>query len=74
MDQQLLLKAWCNFVNTRKTSAVNKTPTALSYWYDCEMVEEETFLTWYETLEKNSLLERKSSKFIEWLNESDEDD
>lgn len=53
---------------------VNKTAIALSHWYDCEMVEEEAFLEWFKTLEKDSLIEKKSSKFIEWLNESDSEE
>lgn len=53
---------------------VNKTAIALSHWYDCEMVEEEAFLEWFETLEKGSALEKKSSKFIDWLNESDSEE
>ncbi|KAL9537231.1 hypothetical protein MBANPS3_011962 [Mucor bainieri] len=73
-DQILLLKAWDSFVTVRKPIMVNKTAIALSHWYDCEMVEEEAFLEWFETLEKGSLLEKKSSKFIEWLNESDSEE
>lgn len=53
---------------------VNKTVTALSHWYDCEMVEEDVFIRWYNALEKGSVLEKKSEKFIEWLNETDEED
>jgi hypothetical protein len=68
------LKAWDNFVNIRKPNSVNKTPIALSYWYECELVEEDAFLSWYSSLEKDTLLERKSSKFIDWLNESDQED
>ncbi|KAK4515685.1 Glycerol-3-phosphate/dihydroxyacetone phosphate acyltransferase [Mucor velutinosus] len=73
-DQLLLLKAWDSFVTVRKPIMVNKTAIALSHWYDCEMVEEEAFLEWFETLEKGSALEKKSSKFIDWLNESDSED
>lgn len=73
-DQLLLLKAWDSFVTVRKPIMVNKTVIALSHWYDCEMVEEEAFLEWFETLEKGSALEKKSSKFIDWLNESDNEE
>ncbi|CEP10318.1 hypothetical protein [Parasitella parasitica] len=73
-DQLLLLKAWESFVTVRKPLMVNKTAIALSHWYDIEMVEEEAFLEWFETLEKDSALEKKSSKFIKWLNESDSED
>lgn len=73
-DQLLLLKAWDSFVTVRKPIMVNKTAIALSHWYDCEMVEEEAFLEWFETLEKGSALEKKSSKFIDWLNESDSEE
>ncbi|GAN08122.1 bis(5'-nucleosyl)-tetraphosphatase [Mucor ambiguus] len=73
-DQLLLLKAWDSFVTVRKPIMVNKTAIALSHWYDCEMVEEEAFLEWFETLEKGSVLEQKSSKFIDWLNESDSEE
>ncbi|KAL7319257.1 hypothetical protein PS15m_002415 [Mucor circinelloides] len=73
-DQLLLLKAWDSFVTVRKPIMVNKTTIALSHWYDCEMVEEEAFLEWFETLEKGSALEKKSSKFIDWLNESDSEE
>ncbi|ORE02570.1 hypothetical protein BCV72DRAFT_265115 [Rhizopus microsporus var. microsporus] len=73
-DQLLLLKTWEQFVNHRKPAMVNKTVTALSHWYDCEMVEEDVFIRWYNTLEKGSVLEKKSEKFIEWLNETDEED
>ncbi|KAI9485817.1 MAG: hypothetical protein EXX96DRAFT_613668 [Benjaminiella poitrasii] len=70
-DQLLLLKAWDNFVTNRKPVMVSKTGAALSYWYDCEMIEEDVFLEWYDALEKGSLVEQKSAKFIEWLNEPD---
>ncbi|KAG1078413.1 hypothetical protein G6F42_024276 [Rhizopus arrhizus] len=73
-DQLLLLKAWDSFVTVRKPIMVNKTTIALSHWYDCEMVEEEAFLEWFKTLEKGSALEKKSSKFIDWLNESDSEE
>ncbi|KAI8975977.1 hypothetical protein BDB01DRAFT_853480 [Pilobolus umbonatus] len=74
-DQLLLLKAWDNFVTQRKQSMVNKTAVILSHWYDCEMVEEDAFIDWYGGLEKGSLLETKSAKFIEWLTtEEDEDE
>lgn len=53
---------------------VNKTAAALSHWYDCEMIEEEAFVQWYDSLEKESPLETKSAKFIEWLNSSDDDE
>jgi hypothetical protein len=69
-----LLKAWDSFTAGRKPVMVNKTAAALSHWYDCEMVEEEAFLTWYSNLEKGSALEKKSAKFIEWLNESDSEE
>lgn len=70
----MLLKAWETFVTQRKPIMVNKTVVALSHWYDCEMVEEEAFVQWYDTLSKESPLETKSAKFIEWLNASDEED
>jgi hypothetical protein len=70
----VLLKAWEQFVNQRKPVMINKTVTALSHWYDCEMVDEEIFIQWYNTLEKGNALEKKSEKFIEWLNEEDEDE
>ncbi|KAI8646436.1 hypothetical protein BD408DRAFT_410223 [Parasitella parasitica] len=73
-DQKLLLKAWESFVTVRKPVMVNKTAIALSHWYDREMVEEEAFLEWFQTLEKASALEKKSFKFIEWLNESDSEE
>lgn len=69
-----MLKAWETFVNQRKPIMVNKTAAALSHWYDCEMVEEEAFVQWYDTLEKESPLEQKSAKFIEWLNASDDEE
>ncbi|KAI7902453.1 uncharacterized protein BX663DRAFT_76035 [Cokeromyces recurvatus] len=70
-DQLLLLKAWDNLVTNRKPILVNRTAAALSYWYDSEMIEEDVFLEWYNTLEKGSLIEQKCVKFIEWLNEPD---
>ncbi|KAI9270123.1 hypothetical protein EDC94DRAFT_598181 [Helicostylum pulchrum] len=73
-DQILLLKAWDTFVTQRKPIMVNKTAAALSHWYDCEMIEEEAFVQWYNSLEKESPLEAKSAKFIEWLNSSDEEE
>lgn len=73
-DQILLLKAWDTFVTQRKPIMVNKTAAALSHWYDCEMIEEEAFVQWYDSLEKESPLETKSAKFIEWLNSSDDDE
>ncbi|KAI8083864.1 hypothetical protein BDF21DRAFT_416793 [Thamnidium elegans] len=73
-DQILLLKAWDTFVTQRKPIMVNKTAAALSHWYDCEMIEEEAFVQWYDSLEKESPLETKSAKFIEWLNTSDDDE
>lgn len=73
-DQILLLKAWEKFVNDRKPIMVSKTAAVLSHWYDCEMVEEEAFVQWYDTLQKESPLEKKSAKFIEWLNTSDDED
>lgn len=73
-DQMLLLKAWEKFVNDRKPIMVSKTAAVLSHWYDCEMVEEEAFVQWYDTLQKESPLEKKSAKFIEWLNTSDDED
>ncbi|CAO3661681.1 unnamed protein product [Rhizopus stolonifer] len=73
-DQLLLLKAWEQFVNQRKPVMINKTVIALSHWYDCEMIDDEVFIRWYNTLGKGNSLERKSEKFIEWLNEEDEED
>ncbi|KAI9280052.1 hypothetical protein BY458DRAFT_553467 [Sporodiniella umbellata] len=73
-DQLLLLKSWDQFVTQRKPTMVSKTAAALSHWYDCEMVDEEVFIQWYNTLEKGSPLEKKSEKFIEWLNEEEEDE
>lgn len=68
------MRAWENFVTQRKHIMVNKTAAALSHWYDCEMIEEEAFVQWYDALEKESALEKKSAKFIEWLNSSDDEE
>lgn len=72
-DQILLLKAWDSFVTLRKPIMINKTSAALSYWYDSELIEEEAFVQWYDLLQKESPLEKKSAKFIEWLNTEDDD-
>jgi hypothetical protein len=52
----------------------SKTPAVLSYWYDVELVEEEIFVNWYNALEKDSPIEKKSAKFIEWLSTAEEEE
>ncbi|KAI9495893.1 hypothetical protein BDB00DRAFT_786111 [Zychaea mexicana] len=73
-DQRTLLKAWEKFVTNRSPALLSKTVMAFSTWYDCDLVDEEAFLIWYDVLPDGSDLKIKSTKFIEWLSTADEDD
>ncbi|KAI7875390.1 hypothetical protein K492DRAFT_210976 [Lichtheimia hyalospora FSU 10163] len=73
-DQRTLLKAWEKFVTQRAPHMISKTAIALSTWYDCDLVDEEVYLGWYEILPEGSELKNKSTKFIEWLSTADEED
>lgn len=69
-DQRTLLKAWEKVV-TRCPNLLVKTMVAFATWYECDLVDEEAFVSWYSLLEPGTSLERKSSKFVEWLKTAD---
>ncbi|KAI9289722.1 hypothetical protein BC943DRAFT_80878 [Umbelopsis sp. AD052] len=73
-DQQKLLKAWADYVSQRNSQLLPKTSLVLSYWYSCDLIEEETCIKWYEQLEENSKIKIKSAKFIDWLQTAEEED
>jgi len=73
-DQQKLLKAWATYVTQRNPQLLPKTSLVLSYWYSCELIEEEVCLKWHQQLEDNSKLKLKSAKFIDWLQTAEEEE
>ncbi|KAG2173776.1 hypothetical protein INT43_005196 [Umbelopsis isabellina] len=73
-DQQKFLKAWANYATKRNQQVLAKTSVVLSYWYSCDMVDEEVCLKWYNELEDDSKIKLKSAKFIDWLKTADEED
>jgi hypothetical protein len=69
-----LLKAWTNYVTQRNPQLLPKTSLVLSYWYSCDLIEEEACFKWYEQLPEDSKLKMKSAKFIDWLQTAEEED
>lgn len=73
-DQHKFLKAWANYATQRNQQVLAKTSVVLSYWYNCDMVDEEVCLKWYSELEDDSKIKLKSAKFIDWLKTAEEED
>lgn len=73
-DQHKFLKAWANYATQRNQQVLAKTSVVLSYWYSCDMVDEEVCLKWYSELEDDSKIKLKSAKFIDWLKTAEEED
>ncbi|KAF7723412.1 nudix (nucleoside diphosphate linked moiety X)-type motif 2 [Apophysomyces ossiformis] len=73
-DQRILLKAWEKFAIQRNKAVISKTAVVLSHWYDCDLVDEDVFHSWYESLEQESEIRKKSAKFIEWLSTAEEEE
>jgi hypothetical protein len=69
-----MLKAWSEYVTQRNLQLLPKTSLVLSYWYSCDLIEEDACIKWYEQLEENSKIKIKATKFIDWLQTAEEED
>lgn len=68
-----MLKAWERFVTQRCPALQSKTVVAFTTWYDCDLVEDEAFISWHEALSGYNELRDRTSRFIQWLSSDDDE-